>query len=519
MRNAIEWIKSNPVIVAAGSVSLIGILVIAYFWLMSAPGYRADKSEKLKQTQAAQQQYVGVPVPIPDADPNSPPDIFSVVINPTVITNVRDVYRDLTGQYNDIRQVAREKNASNHEPFLLGGGEIWPDANPDEFFSLYISAKRDYLNHFKAAFDYAQPNPWNMPRMVASGPPSPQDIQQRMTQTTFNFVNSIGATGLASLNETQAKQLYDLQRVELMNLLSGRARQINLYVTLPPEEDPFVDASAIDAPKTPANEGLIPAGLSGSSNKKDEGLEGYPFVIADWARDDDAPEPDELWEGQVQLWIMRDIMGTIARFNNVGGTVETLQSDGSIAPERANVVNSPIKRLHLLRTLPGYVGIHTPGGALATADEDNAASLSFNTTGGSNPGQGVYPDPPEGYQPTEPTTRAPEHFGITPTGRVSNSIYDVRHTVLTIDIAWARLPDFVDALRDTNFMTVINADVQDLDEYELLQEGYVYGSGDIVRARLLIESLWFREWTQPYMPLVVKQALGIAPADGEAQPN
>ena len=48
-----------------------------------------------------------------------------------------------------------------------------------------------------------------------------------------------------------------------------------------------------------------------------------------------------------------------------------------------------------------------------------------------------------------------------------------------------------------------------LDEYELLREGYVYGYEDVVRAQLVVESLWFRNWTEKLMPKIVKQKLLI----------
>jgi hypothetical protein len=63
-------------------------------------------------------------------------------------------------------------------------------------------------------------------------------------------------------------------------------------------------------------------------------------------------------------------------------------------------------------------------------------------------------------------------------------------------------------------MTVVKAEVTDLDEYELLQEGFVYGHGDVVRAKLIIESLWFRNWTEDLMPKIVKEKLLIIQPEG-----
>jgi hypothetical protein len=58
-------------------------------------------------------------------------------------------------------------------------------------------------------------------------------------------------------------------------------------------------------------------------------------------------------------------------------------------------------------------------------------------------------------------------------------------------------------------MTVLDCQVQDVDEYAALLEGYVYGSGDAVRVDMLIETIWLRDWTVPLMPAEVKQALGL----------
>ena len=106
---------------------------------------------------------------------------------------------------------------------------------------------------------------------------------------------------------------------------------------------------------------------------------------------------------------------------------------------------------------------------------------------------------------------------------MSNGVFDVRHTRLTLDIEAAKLPEFMNELHKTNFMTVIKAKVEDIDEYDVLQQGYVYGDSDVVRAELVVESLWFRNWTTDLMPKLVKQKLLILkpeqPADGLTVPS
>jgi hypothetical protein len=95
--------------------------------------------------------------------------------------------------------------------------------------------------------------------------------------------------------------------------------------------------------------------------------------------------------------------------------------------------------------------------------------------------------------------RLPDDFTASPTGRESNPIYDVRHAVLTVIIDSSRIPQLLNALSSVNFMTVIGMDVEDVDEYEALREGFYYGSDDTVSLDLTIETLWLRSWTAGHL--------------------
>lgn len=534
MKNAIDWIKSNPIVTACAVVALLGIVITAYFYVVSAPQYGVAKSEILKQPMQRQKALQNVSVLLPNADPNAPADNFPVVINQKVINDVGSIYRKIQTQYEEILGNAKTKNSQNHIQVLLGGPSIWPDADTTQFFDIYVEAKEEYKNHFKALFDARNANKWNMPRMVASSPPTTAELEQLLAQSAYDYISSVGAQSTTDLSQSQANQLYAEQRMKLMDALNQRARSIHLYVTLPKEEDPFaLDDAGTDSAAPPAAAPGFPFGGASAGIDKDA-LAGYPFRIADWAFSDQPPAPDQLWEGQVQIWIMRDIMSTISKVNRVGrNDIKALGPDGVIRDEPASVVNSPIKRLLKLQTLHGYVGLHntgialggeTTGGDLGASGGARFTAPSASTSGASGltgtTTPSIYPEPPIALAPKQATDRAIEHFGITPTGRVSNSVFDVRHTQLTIDIEAAKLPAFIEALNQTNFMTVIKTQVTDLDEYALLREGYVYGHNDVVRADLIVESLWFRNWTEPLMPKIVKKKLLIIlpETDPTAQP-
>lgn len=533
MKNAIDWIKTNPIVTAAALVSALSIVVIVYFYFVSAPAFSAEKSDVLKDVNQKQKSLIGIPVPLPNEDPNAPPDIHSVVVNQTVINDVSKIYREIQTQYEGILVNAKSKNNKNHIQFLLGRGEIWPDKSPAQFFDLYVRAASDYKDHFKAVFDKDDStNNWNMPHMIASSPPTQDELEQLLAQSAFDYISSVGAQSASDLSQNQANLLYAEQRMVLMNALNNRARSIHIYAQLPPEEDPFAPVEPETGDAAPVRPGIAaPFGSGGAVARPTTGKAPaeYPFHIEPWAFSDQPPAPDQLWEGQVQLWILRDVMSTITRFNRVGQNVKALGPDGSIREEPASVINSPIKRLLKLQTLSGYVGLHNTGAALSSGDDAQFGTDAFpgRTGGGTDFGDSplggvpgdttakpsIYPTPPtdliEVLKPKPATEDAAEHFGITPTGRVSNSVFDVRHTKLVIDIEAARIPAFIEALHDTNFMTVVKAEITDLDEYELLREGYVYGHADVARAEFIIESLWFRNWTADFMPKIVKEKLLI----------
>ncbi|MFN3168722.1 MAG: hypothetical protein ACE37H_16820 [Phycisphaeraceae bacterium] len=560
MKNALEWIKSNPISVASAAVAFIGLLVIAYFYLLGTSAFQTRTAEQLKGPYGQQQTLARSTVPLPNEDPNAPPTDETVVINQQVIQEVQQIYNKIRDQYDDILRQTNNKNSQGHlvdrsrsQSVLLARGAIFPKA---QLNSSYEQAKQDYLTQHEALFTFGQDQGWNMPSFRAGSPPLQIEIQRELARTAFNFVNSIGVTSANELSQEQAEQLYAEQRMVLMKMLTDRARSIHLYVSLPREQDIF--APPIDETETDPAIGGGPIGGEfggefggpiggGFGQQNSNQAAGYPFVLMPWVFAPQTPNPDEAWEGQVQLWIIRDIMKAIHKQNNVANTRAAGTYTDTAGKPRTyivpNVIDNPIKRLLVCEVVPGYVGLHTTGGVIrdttaagfdAGGSTDNRIQpidITVGRTEGSSiidvsPSTGadttrqrpsVYPTPPAELAPLDPKEKAPEHFGITPTGRVSNSVFDVRHTRLVIDIQWEALPGFIEELRDINFMTVIGLKLQDIDEYKVLREGgYVYGDDDVVRAELIIESLWFRDWTAKHMPQSVKQKLLIIQPEDSA---
>lgn len=104
------------------------------------------------------------------------------------------------------------------------------------------------------------------------------------------------------------------------------------------------------------------------------------------------------------------------------------------------------------------------------------------------------------------------------TGRKSGAgPYDIRRAEMTVILTPSRLLELLDAIKSTNLMTVTDLDLQEIDVWEHLREGYFYGDGEhVMRATIGIESVWLHDWTKDFMPQPVRQALGITePATGD----
>jgi len=110
--------------------------------------------------------------------------------------------------------------------------------------------------------------------------------------------------------------------------------------------------------------------------------------------------------------------------------------------------------------------------------------------------------------------RAPTNLGRSITGRISgpgseNRWYDIRNITVEFVADAKRLPAFVDALASTNFMTVVDADLAKVDPAVDLRDGFAYGEDPVVKATLTIETIWFREWREAWMPIDVKRAMAM----------
>ena len=278
-----------------------------------------------------------------------------------------------------------------------------------------------------------------------AGLPPAQQEVSEAVQRVENDFRSSPSLAGQQLTEEDQQILYEEKQAKAIELLNERATSLHIYA------------------------------------QSDRNQSGYPFQIMGWGFEPDRPTEAELWEGQLELWIQQDLVTAIAITNGV--------NDPS-----ASVIEAPVKRLLKIDVLPGYVGLHTAGGLYGSSNVQR--------------NDGSYPAPVAGRTGSA-NSRVSDNFHVGPTGRVSNALYDVRHARLQVVVDYARLTELFNNLAAVNFMTVLSVELEDVDEYAALEQGFIYGSNDVVQATLLIETVWLRNWTEQWMPSLTRQYVGI----------
>ncbi|MBL8965034.1 MAG: hypothetical protein KF787_11290 [Phycisphaeraceae bacterium] len=189
------------------------------------------------------------------------------------------------------------------------------------------------------------------------------------------------------------------------------------------------------------------------------------------------PALDECFMWQFDYWVVSDVLDAIALANT--------DPDGRPSP----VDRSVAKRLERIETSDQWVM------AFAARGSDSMGE-SVGTVDSGSPDALIEPK-----------------FSRSITGRWSgpgNAVYDVRNVAVTLVASSARLPELMDAFARTNFMTVTDLDLSEVDVWADLEQGYFYGSEHVIRAKFIVETIWLRSWTQPLMPARVRGYLGIS---------
>lgn len=212
-----------------------------------------------------------------------------------------------------------------------------------------------------------------------------------------------------------------------------------------------------------------PEAIRGSENQTEPGWSNILKTVPASTLINEADIFVWLWD----YWVVSDVLDAVALANSNPQT-------GSLT-----VPNAPVKRVDRLRISEVK---------LPVASAEGSEDLSGGFGGGSDTGDAV-------------TTGPVTHTGRT--GGAADSPYDLRTVELTVVASSKDLPRLIDALGRINNMTVVDVDLQPVDVWADLAQGFFYGPDHVVRATLTIETVWLRSWTSPLMPDRVRTAFGL----------
>lgn len=266
----------------------------------------------------------------------------------------------------------------------------------------------------------------------------------------------LAGTGGAKLDEAAQRQL-DQSLLELRRRAHmSRASEISVYAS--------IDALPI--------EGATQGERGGST---------IPRTIPETP-----PAVSRAFQWQMDYWMIRDLLSAVRVANTSSGGTPT------------NVNNSLVKRIERI-TLGDPFGVQPPNPAGDSGDGSSAGPTPATTL-----------EALAGLVPTDPL--------ISVTGRKSspgNPLYDVRTAELVLIVDSTRIKELMDAFARTNFMTILDIDLVQADVRGDLERGFYYGASPVIKATIVVETVWLRGWTEALFPSGVRRNLGLPLAEGE----
>lgn len=453
MKPVLKFVKENLFVLICGVVAIVA-LALRFTWVGSIQDQtRTEMSARMeKAAQAVQLSSQNINLP------NNPQlQDFKGAITEDVIKAKEDIQKWINSQAEEINRqaaVANQKDRINKKNIALLNGE------PLEGFLPSIQGSRDthtlkpkydrVFDHWLASLLYDAK--WQAGRNydMEGSVPSPQDITAILArQAAVEAANAPKVWGQPVNPSAGAQSKTETDR-RTLQILANKASSIRLYV----------------------NRGA--------------------FQIRGWYASPLAPKENQIFEGVFDCWLQQDVVRAINAING----------------NSRSVLTSPIKRLEKVSvgaefankahggqmSLAPSSGSQTPG---VTAGNTPDGGTIFLTQTGAPAASGG--GAPQGQQ-NQPQAAALD-YNKSMTGRVGGEKWDVSMMNIVVHIDPSALNKFIAELyRQNNSYTVLDVKLESIDPYEAASNGYMYGNVPVVRADILVEALFFRNWTVYVVP-------------------
>ncbi len=301
-------------------------------------------------------------------------------------------------------------------------------------------------------------------RLNAGSPPDPESLQVTLedfkTREQQRYEN---ASADGKMTAIQTEQLNKDLIARRLGEYIGRAKSLTFYCT--PE-------AFVDRPQLTSGRSSVGQSRGGGAKSSYSTI---PAVVPSLSTIDEAMIFNWLWD----YWIISDVLEAAALANQdpISGAM--------------SIPEAPVKRIESIRI------------SKIELDDASAQNPDDDSYSGSRNRRSARDD--DDASPSTFTQRI---------GGEPDSAYDIRMIELVVIASSQDLPRFIDAIGKTNYMTVTDLDLEEVDVWDDLGQGYYYGDKHVVRATIAIESVWLRSWLKPIMPDRIKTAMGIPLDDG-----
>jgi hypothetical protein len=371
-----------------------------------------------------------------------------VVINRELV----DAYRKVANLLrDDAQKVVEQAKQHNQKDYTT----LFPDLfNEDVTRSQLETLPQQFYLQLQANYRSLLSN------LRAGSPLELDTLVQELEESRVRFIeNKLSKDPeKAQLTQEQNSQLEISMTDKRMSMLRGRAQELGLYL----------DEETLDVPEF---------------------------------EEKNRPNMGTLFTWQWRYWAVADALTAVAVMN--GEQTE---------------LTSPVKRITLVQVfgLPSIDGKNKPERSdpipevneRPSGPKRGGGAMGLGGDTSKNPPK-KGPDKPKRDKGKKSSSRNDNGEVKSFTKREDSTLFDVLQVRLRMVVSTVRIPTILDTFAQHNFATVIDIDLQPVNKFTSLEEGFDYGAEPVSELTVVLETVWLRAWTAELMPKSVKTALGI----------
>jgi hypothetical protein len=215
------------------------------------------------------------------------------------------------------------------------------------------------------------------------------------------------------------------------------------------------------------------------------------------------PDPTSIFWAQIGLWTQEDVCKAIYNVN----------------ASSANVIDAPIKMLVKI----DFLNVNQPNSQSAVGFvpvfviPNLASATGVGVNGAQAMPTGAADQAPPA--PMDPNAAIEKKTTYSPTGRVSNGLFDVTLFDVELICDASKVPQVLDGVEAGQYICVTQVQsVDTVDSAFYRGAGFYFGDKPCVRLKLRCEELYFRSWLQNFVPTALKPVLQYAAPTPPAAP-